>query len=107
MEKATPKEVRQHSESELAIVWKDGHNSIYPVRMLRLACRCAGCVDEASGAQLLRDDSVPQDVKPVQLEPTGRYGYTIHWTDGHSTGIYTYEYLRDLFPCGCEGEPTS
>lgn len=99
MSEITPREVTQQSETELAIVWKDDHKSIYPVRLLRLACRCAGCVDEASGEKLLQNDSVPQDVKPIQLEPTGRYAYTIHWTDGHSTGIYTYNYLRELCPC--------
>jgi DUF971 family protein len=99
MSEITPREVRQQSETELAIVWNDDHKSVYPVRLLRLACRCAGCVDEASGEKMLRDDSVSQDVKPIQLEPTGRYAYTIHWNDGHSTGIYTYEYLRELCPC--------
>ena len=99
MEAAIPKEVTQHSESELAILWKDGHRSIYPVRLLRLACRCAGCVDEASGAPLLKEESVSEGIRPVQLEPAGRYGYTIHWNDGHATGIYTYDYLRDLCPC--------
>ena len=106
MEEPVPREVKKRSETELGILWKDGHESVYPVRMLRLACRCAGCVDEASGEQLLRDDAVPRDVKPVNLEPPGRYAYTIHWNDGHSTGIYTYNYLRDLCPC-CEEDSTS
>jgi DUF971 family protein len=29
----------------------------------------------------------------------GRYAIRFHWSDGHSTGIYTFEHLRELCPC--------
>ena len=41
-----PKDLKQLGSNMLGMIWNDGHNSIYHVRRLRLACQCAGCVDE-------------------------------------------------------------
>ena len=84
----------------LRILWDDGHDCLYPVRMLRLECRCAHCVEEMTGAPLLREDDVPMDVKPLQISPVGRYAIQFDWSDGHDTGIYTFEVLRALCPEG-------
>ena len=99
MERPTPKAIRQHGEFELAIDWVDGHRSVYPVRHLRLLCTCAGCVDERTGERVVEEGAIPKDVKPVTVNPTGRYGYNIVWSDGHSAGIYTFDYLREICPC--------
>ncbi|MBI4566151.1 MAG: DUF971 domain-containing protein [Planctomycetes bacterium] len=95
-----PKHMRQAGERELAIEWNDGHASVYDVRALRLRCPCAQCIDEMSGRKLLDDAAVPPDVKPVVINPVGRYAIHIEWTDGHRSGIYTYAQLRGL--CACE-----
>lgn len=92
----TPKNIRQSGPATLAIDWADGHKSIYPVRELRLACTCAECVDEWTGENRLEEANVPLDVQPVQIEGVGRYAIAIHWSDGHSTGIYSFERLRQL-----------
>ncbi len=84
---------------ELGIVWEDGHESYFPGHYLRCACPCAMCVDEMSGRKVLRNTEVPETVQAVKLEPTGNYALRIDWSDGHSTGIYTYERLRELCPC--------
>ncbi len=84
---------------ELGIVWEDGHESYFPGHYLRCACPCAKCVDEMSGRKVLRNTEVPETVQAVKLEPTGNYALRIDWSDGHSTGIYTYERLRELCPC--------
>jgi ATP-binding protein involved in chromosome partitioning len=94
----TPTQVRQRGPRELAIAWADGHESLYPVRELRLACGCAACVDEWTGAGRLDPSSVPADVHPLRLAPVGRYGIQIHWSDGHETGIYPFRRLRELDP---------
>jgi len=91
-----PKAMKQAGPRELAISWTDGHESVYDVRMLRLACPCAQCVDEMSGKKLLNESAVPNDVKPVVINPVGRYAIHIDWSDGHRTGIYTYAHLRSL-----------
>jgi DUF971 family protein len=89
----------------LLIEWDDhGHQGFYPARLLRLACPCAGCVEEMSGRPLLDPAGVPSDIRPVTLALVGAYGLRVHWTDGHSTGIYTFEQLRRLCPCDrCAG----
>jgi ATP-binding protein involved in chromosome partitioning len=96
----TPTHLRQSSLFELAVSWGDGHESLYPVRSLRLACKCAGCVHEFTGAPVLDPASVPLDVRPTQIESVGRYGIRIAWSDGHDTGIMTFRDLRAL--CSCE-----
>lgn len=67
-----------------------------PSRAVRLACRCAACVDEVSGAHRLRPGAVPEDVRPLRVSPQGNYGLRIEWSDGHGTGIYTLDQLRGL-----------
>jgi len=89
----------QPSPREVRIVWRDGHESVYASYSLRLACPCATCVDELSGIRRLREESMSKDVHPLAMEPTGRYAIRFHWSDGHSTGIYTYEHLRALCRC--------
>ena len=92
----TPSAIRQAGPDTLAITWQDGHESVYPVRALRLACSCAVCVDEWTGEERLDPASVPEDVRPVKIEPVGRYALQIRWSDGHETGIYPFRRLREL-----------
>ena len=94
-----PLELRQAGERTLAIRWQDGHESFYESLALRRACRCAGCVDEWSGESRIHSQEIPEDIHPIQIEGVGRYGIRIQWSDGHSTGIYTFKYLREI--CGC------
>lgn len=94
-----PAEITQPSPTQIRIVWKDGHESVYTGYALRLACPCAGCVDELSGIRRLREGSISKDIHPIAMEPAGRYAVRFHWSDGHSTGFYTYEHLRALCRC--------
>ena len=80
----------------LAITWSDGLESRYEVRSLRLACSCAHCVDEWTGEGRLDPGSVPDDVHPLEIRPVGRYAIQIDWSDGHTSGIYPFERLRQL-----------
>jgi ATP-binding protein involved in chromosome partitioning len=96
----TPTEIKQRDPRTLSIVWADGAESLMDVRALRLACRCAGCVDEWSGEALLAPDRVPPDVAPLGIQSVGRYAIQIDWSDGHSTGIYPFERLRMLADAG-------
>jgi DUF971 family protein len=95
-----PRRAERQADGRLAILWDDGHKAVYEPRPLRLACRCAHCEDEWTGARRLEAASVPDDVGLLEIKPVGRYGYQFHWSDCHSTGIYTFERLRAL--CGCE-----
>ncbi|MGH7526661.1 MAG: DUF971 domain-containing protein [Gemmatimonadales bacterium] len=84
----------------LLIEWdQSGHQALYPARELRVACPCAACVEEMSGRALLDPAAVPADVRPVSVGLVGAYGLKIQWSDGHGTGIYTFERLLAACPC--------
>ncbi len=96
-------EITRPPENEVQILWRDGHESIYTGYALRVGCRCAICIDEISGNKWLREESISKDVRPLSIDPVGRYAIRFHWSDGHSTGIYTFVHLRELCPrpiCG-------
>ncbi|MBI4004413.1 MAG: DUF971 domain-containing protein [Candidatus Omnitrophica bacterium] len=98
-EKPIPKEIGRANQHDVKIRWQDGHESIYPARELRLACPCAGCVDEVTGQLRLIASSVPQNVRPLKIDLVGRYAMSIQWSDGHNTGIYAFDRLRKSCPC--------
>ncbi|MBN2489626.1 MAG: DUF971 domain-containing protein [Planctomycetes bacterium] len=90
--------IRLHKldEDTLGIDWSDGVSARYPVRLLRQRCPCAVCVDEVSGERTLDPEAVAAGVRPVEIKPVGRYALHIRWSDGHETGIYSYDLLRAL-----------
>jgi DUF971 family protein len=88
-------------EHGLLIEWPDGHQSRFDFEDLRAACPCAACRDESKGGHH-RSDRAPRPPEATHLlrvVPVGRYAIGLGWGDGHSTGIYSWEYLRDR--CGC------
>ncbi|HSM03192.1 MAG TPA: DUF971 domain-containing protein [Longimicrobiales bacterium] len=91
--------------TRLRIVWRDGEFSEYEPRALRLACPCAGCVEEMTGRPILVPEMVPEDVHPTAIHYVGRYALQFIWSDGHSTGIYPFEYLRRLWDEPAEERP--
>ncbi|HXI03262.1 MAG TPA: P-loop NTPase, partial [Candidatus Saccharimonadales bacterium] len=80
------------------IQWSDGHRSRLGFRGLRQACPCALCVDEVTGEPRLDPESIPEDVHPVDVRTVGRYALQFSWSDGHGTGLYTFDALRALDP---------
>ena len=95
----TPIEVGRANAHDVKILWQDRHVSVYPARVLRLQCPCAGCVDEVTGQVRVVAASIPADVRPLAIQLTGRYGISIRWSDGHATGIYAFARLRQQCPC--------
>ncbi len=91
-----PVEIKQAGPQELQITWADGHVSVYPVVYLRRSCRCAACIDEWTGAPLLDPAKISDEVRPIRINPVGRYAISIEWSDGHKSGIYTFEHLREI-----------
>ncbi len=85
------------------ITWNDGSQSAYNVLSLRSACPCAVCVNEWTGEKMLDESKLPKDIHPDRLVSVGRYAMAIHWSDGHKTGIYSYDYLKKLSPGSGEG----
>jgi DUF971 family protein len=93
----------------LEIDWEDGHKSVWSFPWLRAACPCATCVDERTNegrkigeakekaAELLPMYKPP--TKPASAHAVGRYAIQFNWLDGHSAGIYSWEYLRRNCQC--------
>src|SRR4051812_44391749 len=97
---SVPVELKQLGPLELGIHWSDGHQSKFTVRNLRLDCRCANCVDEWTREKRIDESTIPADIRPRRIDTIGRYALGITWTDGHDTGIYSFDQLRLL--CECE-----
>ena len=79
------------------IEWGDGHRGVYPHEILRGYCPCAGCQGH-SGTIAFKTASGNQ-LEIDKFEPVGNYALQITWFDGHSSGIYSYKYLRALCHC--------
>lgn len=89
---------------QLGIRWSDHHESTYPLDGLREACPCAEC---RGGHANMGPDHDPDliELKPARsyevrdLQAVGNYALQFTWSDGHSSGIYTWSYLRRICPC--------
>jgi DUF971 family protein len=84
----------------LTIHWQDGHTSHFDLRYLRDHCPCAACATRPPSAFPI---FTPASI--VAVEPVGSYALRINWSDGHSTGIYSFDYLRRICPCGACAPP--
>ena len=81
---------------KLEIEWEPGNKSTYESFDLRFACPCANCVDENTGVQILKAEQISTDISVSRHQLVGRYGTSIHFSDGHNTGIYKFSKLKDL-----------
>ena len=90
------KKIWQQDDRTLGVEWSDNQRSLLDVVMLRKKCPCAFCVDEWTNEPILKAENVGEDVRPVSIDSVGRYAMSIKFSDGHSTGIYTFKYLRSL-----------
>jgi DUF971 family protein len=93
------REIRQ-----IEIAWSDQHLSVYPLDGLREACPCAEC---RGGHAFMGADHDPDliELKPSRsyevrdMQVVGNYALQFSWSDGHTAGIYSWQYLRRICPC--------
>jgi DUF971 family protein len=91
---------RQPAKKSLRLGWSDGFTAECGYDELRGYCPCAGC--QGHYAKDVSYNAPENPVEPVSIEPVGNYAISIHWSDGHSTGIYRFDFLRHL--CSKEEE---
>jgi len=100
------------------IEWSDGHRSSYSFQYLRDACPCALCNEERNKSGRKPGEAPGQApgalpmfkpaVRATQAEAVGRYAIRFTWNDGHQHGIFSWEYLREICPCGtCKSARTA
>jgi len=113
----TPTRINLKKDEKLEIDWQDGRSSLYTLTYLRSMCPCATC-------KMVREGNNPHDISPVPkkkplltilpgnysgpltvvaAEMVGNYAIRIDWSDQHGSGIYSFQYLRQIAPPLREG----
>jgi DUF971 family protein len=102
MNQPLPRSIERVADGGIRLVWSDDVRSDYTPRLLRDACPCATCrerrVEPAAKPNPLQVLAA-EEIAPLAvtgMKPVGQYAYAIEFSDGHSSGIYTLEYLREL-----------
>jgi DUF971 family protein len=91
-----PRQIIEESDSELSINWSDDAETKYNAAGLRRACPCAGCINEWTGEKMLRAENIADELSFSSISIVGRYALNFHFSDGHDTGIYSFDYLRKI-----------
>lgn len=112
VEAVTPAKVRIHKTegTGVEIDWKDGHKSAWSFVWLRNGCPCATCHEDREQNGRKPGEAKPKPAtllpmyeapaRPVEITRVGNYAVKFKWSDGHESGIYSWEYLRRV--CQCE-----
>jgi len=91
-------------DEKLEITWSDGKKCVYPIALLRTMCPCAQCrtVREGEGKKKSSLTILPgnfaEPITAAGAQLVGNYALQIEWSDGHDSGIYSFEYLREICP---------
>jgi DUF971 family protein len=80
----------------LTVAWADGVFSHFPPRWLRARCPCAGCVEEWTGRRTVGEAQVEPTVRCQGITRVGNYAAQLNWSDAHTTGIFSWDYLLKL-----------
>ena len=111
MKQPVPQSIRRIDHGGIEIMWSDGAIGSYSPGLLRDACPCATCREQRvqPTTPALLPVLRPEEVAPLAIagmKPVGQYAYSIEFSDGHSSGIYTLEYLLELGgPAAGSGSP--
>jgi DUF971 family protein len=92
-----PSNIRAHQgEQILELAWVDDRVDRLPYRYIRGECPCASCKNEWTGERMLDPSTIQADLKLEGMEPVGTYAVRLAWSDGHSSGLFSWENLRKL-----------
>ena len=99
-----PVELEKTEDRVLVIVWNDDVRHEIPFQALRKGCHCAHCNEERINPKPVPPSNQlnvlsAAEARPLDIEvmhPVGNYAYSIHFSDGHQAGIYTFDLLREI-----------
>ena len=104
-----PEHIAISKSKGIQIDWSDQHHSEYPLGHLRDECPCATCTGAHGTEPQKTNYSAPAPANPFQMykpvlkmlnvEAVEAYAIRIDWSDGHNTGIYSFDHLRKICPC--------
>ncbi len=109
-----PTGIQRSAAGQIVIQWSDDRQTAYTAGQLRKACPCASCREKRKAKA--EDDAKPSGMLPVlsaaeaqpleiaAMRPAGQYAYNIQFSDGHNSGLFTFDLLREL---GVAGEETA
>lgn len=105
----TPLKLDLKKDERLTITWSDGRTCTYSLSLLRTMCPCALCKTvrgkEAGAPKKKTSLSIlpgnfSEPLAVTHAELVGNYALRLDWSDSHSSGIYSFEYLRSICPPG-------
>jgi DUF971 family protein len=100
-DKFIPKSIIRTEKDKLTAEWNDGYKSTIKLSSLRKECPCAQCQTDKLNRKektfMSLDTFTPGKNELKKLEQVGNYAVQVQWADGHDTGIYTWELLRQIF----------
>jgi len=104
-----PEHIAISKSKGIKIDWKDRHHSEYGLTYLRDKCPCAQCTGAHGTPPRQPESGQPQlnnpfpifkpALKMLEVEQVGNYAIRISWSDGHNSGIYSYDHLRSICQC--------
>lgn len=100
----TPIRLDLKKNERLEIDWQDGLKSVYPLSLLRSMCPCAVCKNQREEQSKRKSlltilpGNYSGEISVVHAELVGNYALRIDWSDQHGSGIYSFQYLRELSP---------
>ena len=106
----TPVRLDLKRDEKLTVEWQDGRVCVYPITLLRTMCPCAACKNVRSATSepepakkktsltVLPGNFASGPITVLSAELVGNYALKLEWSDQHSTGIYSFQYLREICP---------
>jgi len=97
-----PTKLTLAADGTLHIQWSDGVTRRYTVNELRDECPCATCREKRAAppppatSLMVLSPAEAQPLKLLGMKPMGNYAYAVQFSDGHDTGIFTFDLLREL-----------
>ncbi|MAT71212.1 MAG: hypothetical protein CMJ58_17010 [Planctomycetaceae bacterium] len=85
----------RRADGVLHVAWPDRTHD-FPFVELRGSCECAQCVNEWTGERILDPATIPADIAIESMELVGAYAVRVRWSDGHDSGLFTWQRLREL-----------